>query len=37
MTESEIAVYLGSLFGSYVIGWGAGVLIYTFKKLSEYI
>ena len=37
MTEAEVAQYLGALFGSYLIGWGAGVLIHVFKKFSEYI
>jgi hypothetical protein len=37
MTESDALELLSALFGSYVIGWGSGYLIYFFKKLTGYI
>ena len=35
--EVEPTVVIGSLFAAYMIGWGAGFLILTFKQLMEKI
>ena len=37
MTESEVAFYLGQLFGAYMIGFASGYLISVIKKLIGYI
>lgn len=37
MTESEALLYLGALFGSWLLGYGAALLLKTIKQYMEKI
>ena len=37
MGAAEITEYTGYLFASYASGWGAGYLIYAFKRMVDFI
>lgn len=37
MGDPEIAEFIGYMFASYATGWGSGYLIYTFKRLLDFV
>lgn len=35
MVEADVVQIIGTLLGAFGLGWGAGFLLITFKKLVE--
>jgi hypothetical protein len=37
MTDADIAEFIGYMFAAYATGWGSGYLIYSWKRLTDFI
>lgn len=37
MSAADVALYVGQLFGVWVMGWGSGYVVYTVKRTLDFI